>query len=462
VQDLKNNIYLINRSGRILWKVRLNEPIMGNVEQVDYYKNRWQKPAKLGINKNEPRGTSYIYNLLSDPLTSIHKSLALAKDSAYHYEWMISERKDSLIYSNPAFAGWVTIKNIGFGKRNLYFWLYLLIPLVVILVFLWFVLSYAGEFVFYTKQKKWKIPDNFSLDKLISTGDKRRILVNTFKEKQLRNNIEKACHDKTEETKIEVISAVDLIQENIEICGAPRNTIVYITDLDQCIHQFEKHELLLERLGRINFNAEGNVLIPVPFEPEFIGEAIEDYISNNNADDDFKSVLYQNKLRWANVLNQYEQMYHSGLKPGKTINVKLKHSRSKLFYAFIWNNLCRFEKLVLYDLTHDGLINLKNEKVIYRLMQKKLIRYDKYLLPFSNGFEYFVNNSIHPSEKKNLERSSNFKGMWHTMRYPIIAALVIIAVFVFISQGYSIEKVTAIFAGVLTLMATMTKLFNTG
>ncbi len=39
VLDAKNNIYLINKSGRILWKKNLKEPIMGEVLQVDYFKN---------------------------------------------------------------------------------------------------------------------------------------------------------------------------------------------------------------------------------------------------------------------------------------------------------------------------------------------------------------------------------------------------------------------------------------
>ncbi len=39
VQDLRNNIYLINASGRILWKLHLNEPIMSDIYQVDRYKN---------------------------------------------------------------------------------------------------------------------------------------------------------------------------------------------------------------------------------------------------------------------------------------------------------------------------------------------------------------------------------------------------------------------------------------
>jgi len=39
VQDLRNNIYLINQVGRVLWKVQLPEPILSDVFQVDYYKN---------------------------------------------------------------------------------------------------------------------------------------------------------------------------------------------------------------------------------------------------------------------------------------------------------------------------------------------------------------------------------------------------------------------------------------
>ncbi len=39
VQDLRNNIYLINQVGRILWKVQLPEAITSEVFQVDYFRN---------------------------------------------------------------------------------------------------------------------------------------------------------------------------------------------------------------------------------------------------------------------------------------------------------------------------------------------------------------------------------------------------------------------------------------
>jgi hypothetical protein len=40
VQDILNNIYLINRAGRILWKKKLPEPIISEIFQIDFYKNR--------------------------------------------------------------------------------------------------------------------------------------------------------------------------------------------------------------------------------------------------------------------------------------------------------------------------------------------------------------------------------------------------------------------------------------
>ncbi len=40
IQDLNNNIYLINKEGRILWKTKLNEKINSKIYQVDFYKNK--------------------------------------------------------------------------------------------------------------------------------------------------------------------------------------------------------------------------------------------------------------------------------------------------------------------------------------------------------------------------------------------------------------------------------------
>lgn len=39
VQDIKNNLYLISNTGKVLWKKQLNGAVLGNIEQIDIYKN---------------------------------------------------------------------------------------------------------------------------------------------------------------------------------------------------------------------------------------------------------------------------------------------------------------------------------------------------------------------------------------------------------------------------------------
>jgi hypothetical protein len=39
IQDLNNNTYLINAAGRVMWKVPLNERIIGNIFMIDYFRN---------------------------------------------------------------------------------------------------------------------------------------------------------------------------------------------------------------------------------------------------------------------------------------------------------------------------------------------------------------------------------------------------------------------------------------
>ncbi|TWO31605.1 ribonuclease HII [Seonamhaeicola sediminis] len=39
VQDINNNLYLISNQGKIIWKKKLQGPVLGNINQIDIYKN---------------------------------------------------------------------------------------------------------------------------------------------------------------------------------------------------------------------------------------------------------------------------------------------------------------------------------------------------------------------------------------------------------------------------------------
>lgn len=77
VQDQSNHIYLINKVGRILWKKKLEEEIISEVYQVDYYKNGklqmlFNTPNKIHlIDRNGNYVERYPVNLPSPATTGI-------------------------------------------------------------------------------------------------------------------------------------------------------------------------------------------------------------------------------------------------------------------------------------------------------------------------------------------------------------------------------------------------------
>jgi hypothetical protein len=119
IQDLKNNTYLINAAGRVLWKVPVSERITGSVFMVDYFRNG--KYQLLFSGKNHlhilDRNGNYVERYpvkLRSPSTN---SLALFDyDNTRNYRIFIAG-EDKMIYSydisGSAVKGWKPFRTSG-------------------------------------------------------------------------------------------------------------------------------------------------------------------------------------------------------------------------------------------------------------------------------------------------------------------------------------------------------------
>ncbi len=125
IQDLKNNIYLINSAGRVLWKVSLNEKITGQVYMIDYFRNGKYQLLFAGrnyihlIDRNGNNVDRYPVKLRS-PSSS---SLALFDyDKNLDYRLFIAG-EDKLIYSydksGNVVKGWKPFRTSGIVKAEL-------------------------------------------------------------------------------------------------------------------------------------------------------------------------------------------------------------------------------------------------------------------------------------------------------------------------------------------------------
>jgi hypothetical protein len=120
IQDARNNAYLINAAGRVLWKVPLKEKITGTVYMIDYYRNGKYQLLFSGKNNLHllDRNGNYVERYpvrLRSPATN---SLALFDYDNNSIYRLVIAGEDKLIYcydkSGSVVKGWEPFRSAGF------------------------------------------------------------------------------------------------------------------------------------------------------------------------------------------------------------------------------------------------------------------------------------------------------------------------------------------------------------
>lgn len=104
------------------------------------------------------------------------------------------------------------------------------------------------------------------------------------------------------------------------------------------------------------------------------------------------------------------------------------------YYSAVWNALSQAEKFLLFDLAKDGVVNLKDQKMLRMLMQKGIVRNDGTLRVFNSSFNNFVLNAFDAEDEQHIEKVVQDKGTWHSIRLVLVLALVGIVVFIAVAQ----------------------------
>ena len=125
IQDMKNNTYLINAAGRVLWKVPLNERITSTIYMIDYFHN--SKYQLLFSGKNYihllDRNGNYVERYpvkLRSPATN--SMVMFDYDNNQNYRLFIAG-EDKLIYSydktGSVVKGWNPFRTLGIVKAEI-------------------------------------------------------------------------------------------------------------------------------------------------------------------------------------------------------------------------------------------------------------------------------------------------------------------------------------------------------
>jgi len=126
IQDLKNNAYLINAAGRILWKVPLRERIKGNIFMIDYFRNGKYQILFSGKSYLHllDRNGNYVERYPVKLRSPAANSLALFDyDNNRNYRLLIAG-EDKMIYAydkeGNIVKGWKSFRTNGYVNSEIY------------------------------------------------------------------------------------------------------------------------------------------------------------------------------------------------------------------------------------------------------------------------------------------------------------------------------------------------------
>ncbi|WP_452225321.1 DUF3352 domain-containing protein [Lacinutrix chionoecetis] len=117
VQDINNKLYLISNAGNILWKKQLQGPVLGNIEQIDIYKNGrlqlvFATPNRVYLLDRTGKNVSGYPLKFNDNITQ--PLSVFDYDKRKNYRLFVTQGKNVLLYD----AKGKTVKGFNFSKAN--------------------------------------------------------------------------------------------------------------------------------------------------------------------------------------------------------------------------------------------------------------------------------------------------------------------------------------------------------
>lgn len=371
----------------------------------------------------------------------------------------------------------------------------------------YFLFRYLLNQLLYAGISNWlkpKSPDWFSC---LQTGSYRRMVLISFNYRMYINETQKQYpvyeikHDELES-----------IEKNKFILNN-KNNKVFITGLEWYITDGDRHIEILNQLEKIILQSSATIIVCSPFEFEYIKTSLFEYFGRermsieqrNNYisilgkwetifqhfykyvghvynEEDLQIIEYTNKGELGMIFSR-EFSIEPGLIESFKRNFFIKeNNRDSLIltqqkkeelilgiqqflepkYYFIWQYCTPEEKIALFDLADDGMLNIKNQSLINRLISKKLIRLNPEPQIFSESFRNFILTSIREEEAIVLEKKFSRGGQWNNLRFFVVTILLALAIFIFVIQGKSVDKVMAVMTSFLALIPAVLKLFEGG
>lgn len=117
VQDINNQLYLISNTGKILWKKRLNGPVLGDINQIDMYKNgrlqlTFATPKRVYVLDRNGNDVAPFPMKFNDDITQPLSVFDYDKNK--NYRFLVTQNNELLMFDRKG----KTVRGFNYKKDN--------------------------------------------------------------------------------------------------------------------------------------------------------------------------------------------------------------------------------------------------------------------------------------------------------------------------------------------------------
>ncbi|MGA8806404.1 MAG: hypothetical protein WB973_00910, partial [Thermoanaerobaculia bacterium] len=132
--------------------------------------------------------------------------------------------------------------------------------------------------------------------------------------------------------------------------------------------------------------------------------------------------------------------------------------RAETYFAGLWSSCREDEKLLLYQLAHNGLANGRNRRTLRRLMARGLVRRNPNLELFSESFRLYVLEAAERENIVTIARENRGASTWDSLRLPFFVIIISFLLVLFATQKDMLTTTTALATALTTGLPILMKL----
>jgi hypothetical protein len=132
--------------------------------------------------------------------------------------------------------------------------------------------------------------------------------------------------------------------------------------------------------------------------------------------------------------------------------------RAETYYAGLWATCRDDEKLLLYQLAHNGLANARNRRTLRRLIARGLVRRDPNLELFSESFRIYVLDAARRENIVSIAHEKRGASTWDSLRIPFFVIIISFVLLLFATQKDMLTTTTALATALTTGLPVLMKL----